>query len=337
MPADMKVSVIIPAYNAEETLGEAIEAVLAQRDAGEIELVVVDDGSSDRTEDVVRRYPCVKYVRQVNAGPACARNRGARESGGQILLFTDADCRPQPGWVRKMTGDFARPDVSVVAGSYGIANPSSALARIIHAEIMFRHRVLMPRSPRFFGSYNFSVRREVFEAAGGFNAEYRRASGEDNDLSYKIIAAGGRIAFRADACVDHYHQESLADYLKEQFRHGFWRLKMYKDHPGMMAGDGYTFWKDALEVPLAAAHGLVFIWPLFGAGMAIAFLLFEIAFGCIIMGPVPAALSAGAVFWLRSFARTAGFMAGGSVFIKDKILSGKKSKKTLRVTSTMLI
>ena len=66
----------------------------------------------------------------------------------------------------------------------------------------FRHRVLMPEFPKAFGSYNFMIRREAFEAVGGFNASYRRASGEDNDLSYKIIRREGRIFFRRDACVD---------------------------------------------------------------------------------------------------------------------------------------
>ena len=261
MAADLLVSVIIPAYNAEDTLAAAIEAVCAQDAVARVELIVVDDGSTDTTADIVRRYPGVVYVHQDNAGPASARNHGARIAKGSILFFTDSDCSPERSWISKMLKGFAHESVSAVAGSYGIANTASPLARVIHAEIVFRHRVLMPDFPKAFGSYNVAIRRAVFEAAGGFNAQYRTASGEDNDLSYKIIARGGRIFFRRDACVDHYHQEALPRYLKEQFRHGVWRLKMYADHPGMMAGDGYTFWKDVVEVPVAAAHLFVFFCP----------------------------------------------------------------------------
>ncbi len=262
MADDPLVSVIIPAYNAQATVAAAIEAVTAQRCTGGVELVVVDDGSTDATGDIVRRYPGVRYIRQDNAGPASARNRGAGEARGAFLFFTDADCRPQPGWVARMMQGFGCDDVAAVSGSYGIVNPGSWLARIIHAEIRYRHTRLMPRHPFFFGSYNVAVRHDVFRRAGGFNAVYRRASGEDNDLSYRIVAAGGRILFMADACVDHYHQESLGRYLREQFRHGFWRVKMYLDHPQMMAGDGYTFWKDIVEVPCVLGHGLLWWgWP----------------------------------------------------------------------------
>ncbi len=322
------VSVIIPAYNAAATIGQAIEAVAAQDYPGSVELVVVDDGSSDGTGDIVSRYSWVRLLRQDNAGPASARNHGARIARGPFLFFTDADCRPRREWIQRMMkgfeGDAGR-GVAVVSGSYGIANPGSVLAGVIQAEILFRHKNLMPEFPKFFGSYNFAVRREVFETAGGFNPAYRRASGEDNDLSYKIIACGGRILFLSDACVDHYHQTSLSCYLKEQFRHGFWRVKMYAEHPYMAAGDGYTFWKDAAEVPLVAAHAIVPFFPLAGAALMLGFFFFEIFFGFFIMRTGLASIFAGCVFWLRAFARCAGFFTGGLFFLKNMIADGKKT------------
>jgi glycosyltransferase involved in cell wall biosynthesis len=325
MAADLFVSIIIPAYNAEDTIADAIEAVRSQDFLGVIELVVVDDGSTDRTAGIVRGYPGVVYVHQKNAGPASARNHGARIAEGVILFFTDSDCCPERAWVSKMMKGFEREGVSAVAGSYGIANTASPLARVIHAEIVFRHRALMPEFPKAFGSYNVAIRRDAFEAEGGFNTQYRTASGEDNDLSYKIIARGGRIFFCRDACVDHYHQEALPCYLKEQFRHGVWRLKMYADHPGMMAGDGYTFWKDMMEVPLAAAHLLIFLWPAPVTVLFLGFLFFELVFGVIIMGLRFEAFFAGYVLWLRSFVRTAGFFSGGFIFLKDRLLDLKKT------------
>ncbi|MFH0753590.1 MAG: glycosyltransferase [Candidatus Omnitrophota bacterium] len=324
MRVDPSVSVIIPAYNAAKTIGDAIRAVLSQDYAGQVDLIVVDDGSSDHTEDIVRSFPGVVYVHQCNAGPASARNRGAREACGEFLFFTDSDCRPESSWISKMLKGFLYQDVAVVAGSYGIANPHSALARVIHQEIVYRHRVLMPDYPKAFGSYNFAVRKEFFEAVGGFNPSYRRASGEDNDLSYKIIARGGRILFLKHALVDHYHQQFLGRYLREQYFHGLWRVKMYSDHPGMLTGDGYTFWKDIVEVPLVLLHVLSLIVPAYFLVLLACFLVFEIIFGCLIMRSCGDGVLAGGVMWLRSFLRTTGFFSGGLLFLLNKFKFYKK-------------
>jgi len=309
------VSVVIPAYNAQNTLGGALQALCHQSYPGHIEIIVVDDGSVDGTAGEARSFPNVRYFRQENAGPASARNRGAREASGEFLFFTDSDCRPQQVWVEKMVAGFSADDIGVVAGSYGIANPTSPLARVIHHEIIFRHNQRMPEFPRAFGSYNVAFRRRVFENAGGFNAAYRRASGEDNDLSYKVLRQGQRIRFLKDAVVDHFHQESFGRYLKEQYRHGYWRAKMYLDHPGMARGDDYTFWKDIIEVPLVILHAVFVCWPLLWLVFATCFLLFELISGYFIFGAFPDAVFGGLVMWLRAFARVAGLSVGIVYFL----------------------
>lgn len=313
----LSVSVIIPAFNAEETIGDALAALEAQTCQKPFEILVVDDGSTDATARIVQSYPHVKYLFQPNAGPASARNYGARRATGNILLFTDADCCPEREWVEKMVGGFSDPDIAVVAGGYGIANPGSWLARVIHYEIKYRHHRLMPEFPKAFGSYNFAIRHEVFDAVGGFNAAYRRASGEDNDLSYKVLQRGSRIRFLRSALVDHYHQTKFGKYMKEQFRHGIWRVRMYIDHPVMAAGDDYTFWKDIVEVPAALLSCVaVFFFPplLFGIGVLF-FGTVETVFGIIMMPRPMEGLVAGTVFFLRSYVRAAGFVAGLFKFI----------------------
>ena len=251
MPSDSlnAVSVVVPAYNCQSTIFQTIQALLAQTYAP-VEIVVIDDGSTDETARIVQSFPEIRYLRQENAGPSAARNRGFELSKGDLVFFTDSDCIPERDWVEKMRQGFFRSDIGVVAGSYGIANREVLLARCIHAEILFRHHKLMPRFPKAFGSYNFCIKREVFKAVGGFNTQYRQASGEDNDLSYKVHKAGFKIYFCKEAQVRHFHTGHLKKYLSEQFRHGFWRAKMYFDHPDMAGGDDYTFWKDIIEVPV---------------------------------------------------------------------------------------
>ena len=312
------VSVIIPAYNASATIHRTLEALSRQNCFQPFEVIVVDDGSFDNTAAIVRSFESIKYIRQDNAGPASARNQGARLARGEFLAFTDADCVPHEDWISQLMAGFGQPQapqeanhVGVVAGSYGIANPQSRLARCICAEILWRHRRLMPDYPNSFGSYNFCVKKNVFEAAGGFNTAYRSASGEDNDLSYKITASGWLIYFERKALVDHYHPDAVARYLKEQFRHGFWRVKMYRDHPRMMRGDGYTFWKDIIEMPLGvlAILGWIIIFP---------FVVFEIIYALIVTRRLFDGIFFGFVLFLRAFARLLGLSTGILSFLLKK-------------------
>jgi glycosyltransferase involved in cell wall biosynthesis len=315
----MKVSVVIPAYNAESTIGQAVEQSFAQaREPLEIEVIVVDDGSKDDTAKVAESAGAT-VIRQENAGPAAARNRGWESATGQVICFTDSDCIPVADWLENLLDGFNESQVGAVAGSYEIANTNSWLARWVHREIVERHRK-MPGFIRAFGSYNLAIPRYVLRATGGFNPTYRQASGEDNDFSYRIIKEGWRIAFRPQAKVAHYHPEKVWKYLLEQYRHGFWRAKLYKDHPEMIRGDDYTRLRDRLEPILVLAvltsailsvFGIIDSnWPLLlllGAYAAI-HLSWPISWW-LGEGKVEAFPFAGVTF-LRGFARTAGLFVG---------------------------
>ncbi len=243
-----RIAVVVAAFDAARTIGPTVAACRAQDSAEPLEIVVVDDGSTDATAAIAEREGA-RVVRQENAGPASARNRGWREARAPVILFTDSDCVPRTDWARRLAGalDAAHP---VVCGSYGIANPGSALARMSHAEIRWRHARL-PETVEFAGSYNFGATRAALESVGGFDETYRAPSGEDNDLSYRLRDAGHRIRFVREALVDHHHTASLGKYLREQARHGRWRAALYATHPGRAAGDGYAGGLDFLAPPLA--------------------------------------------------------------------------------------
>jgi len=337
------VSVIIPAYNASATIGRTLAALKTQDYSGGFEVIVVDDGSSDQTASIVSSLAGVRYARQDNAGPASARNHGARLAQGEFLAFTDSDCVPHPDWLSQLMAGFTvvgegpklsrtegpKPSsLGVVAGSYGIANPESLLAWCVWKEIIWRHVHCMPDFPNAFGSYNFCVKKNVFEAVSGFNSDYLHASGEDNDLSYKMTESGWQIYFQRQAVVDHYHPTSVVRYLREQFRHGFWRLKMYRDHPRMMRGDGYTYWKDIVEIPWAG--GIVLGGPVLGVAgfsqaaylLLFSFLIFEILFAILVTDRFFRGIFFGFILFFRAFARMFGFSTGivslGSKKVKKK-------------------
>lgn len=323
------VSIVVPAYNAQRTIRLTIEALVSQSYSGPKEIIVVDDGSHDDTSKIVQSFPDVVYVHQENQGPAAARNRGFAVSRGAFVFFTDSDCIPEPQWIEKCLQGFSREDIAVVCGSYGIENTEFLLSRSIHAEIIYRHQRHMPDFPKSFGSYNFCVRRNVFSMVGGFNTSYRNASGEDNDLSYKIINAGFKIFFSRHALVRHFFPTFILKYLKEQFSHGFWRVLMYRDHPHMALGDDYTFWKDIVEPPLVLlfAFALVIgVWvPPFNTlafGILVVLSLTEFVFSFRMIKAPGHAIFYAFVMLLRAVARTIGFVTGSIAFFLPK--SSKK-------------
>jgi glycosyltransferase involved in cell wall biosynthesis len=315
----MKVSVVIPAYNAQKTIAKTVEQSVAQAKGPiEVEVVVVDDGSHDNTA-IIAESAGATVIRQENAGPATARNQGWRSATGKIICFTDADCVPIAGWLENLLGGFSKGKVGAVAGSYEIANASSWLAQWVHQEIIERHK-RMPPFVRAFGSYNVAIPRYVLEATGGFDPKYRRASGEDNDLSYRIIKKGYRIAFRPQAKVAHYHPETVWKYLMEQYRHGFWRAKLYQEHPDMLRGDDYTRLRDRLEpffVLGIFAFAILAVFGIIGSNWPLMILLGAYTF-IHLSWPISWWLGEGriggfpfaGVTFLRGFARTAGLCMG---------------------------
>jgi glycosyltransferase involved in cell wall biosynthesis len=257
----LDISIVIPAFNSQKTIAQTIEACLRQTYAqGEIEVIIVDDGSTDDTQKIVRTYP-VRYIFQDNSGPAKARNTGWKDARGDIICFTDSDCIPHSDWVQKLIKNFNDKDVGAVGGSYGIANEESLLAACIHQEILLRHERI-PQKVKALGSYNLSVPKKLLEKIGGFNEEYIQASGEDNDLSYRMIKARYSLYFEKEAIVSHYHPNNFLRYLRHQFWHGYWRAKLYQDHPDMMRGDDYSGLFDFIQPPwfLFTLCMIPFVW-----------------------------------------------------------------------------
>ena len=122
----------------------------------------------------------------------------------------------------------------------------------------------------FLGSFNVAYRKDALEAVGGFDEAFRHASGEDNDLAYRLHDEGGTLRFCREAVVRHYHPERLVPYLRTQRRHGFWRMKLYAKHPGRSGGDRYAGVTDLAGPPTALVAGclaVLFLLNALPAGM----------------------------------------------------------------------
>lgn len=243
-----RVSIIVPAYNAEKTLAQCLEACQRQT-YPDVEIIVVDDGSTDNTPSIAQSFG-IHCFRQENQGPAAARNRGAGEACGDILAFTDADCVPAVDWVERLVEGFGE-GIVAVGGTYGIVNSGSLLARMIHEEIQIRHEKF-GEEVDFVGSFNMAVLAASFRNVGGFDSRFPAASAEDNDLSYRLQDVGGNLCFQRNAVVAHHHPARLWGYLRTQARHGYWRMKLYAKHPNRARkGDRYAGCFDLMAPPMA--------------------------------------------------------------------------------------
>lgn len=234
-------SVIIPAYNAQNTVAQCLDA-LDKQDVPKInyEIIVVDDGSTDETPDIVQRFP-VRYFRQSNQGPATARNKGAREARGDIILFTDSDCVPLHNWIEEMARSFDDQTVMAAKGAY-LTKQKSLTARFAQVEFEERFEMLKKvESIDMIDTYSAGYRKSVFLSLGGFDPSFPVANNEDTDLSYKMSHAGFKMVFNPKAIVYHLnHPDSIRKYARLKFWRGYWRMVVYKKYPDKMFKDSYT-------------------------------------------------------------------------------------------------
>src|SRR5208282_2269446 len=236
----IEASIIIPTFNGACRIGTCLEALLKQTPPKNIEILVVNDGSTDNTVGAVERFSGVRLISQANAGPAAARNRGALEAWGTIILFTDDDCVPMPEWLDAMLEPFQDPEVVGAKGVYR-TRQTSLVARFVQIEYEDRYRLMRSQSSiDFVDTYSAAFRRDRFLAMNGYDTSFPVACAEDIELSYRMSARGWKMKFAPAAIVYHQHPDSLSGYLKKKFKFAFWRVLAVRKNPSKAVKDSHT-------------------------------------------------------------------------------------------------
>jgi glycosyltransferase involved in cell wall biosynthesis len=241
MNKKLLVSIIIPTYNGASRIGRCLDALKNQTPARDVEIIVVNDGSTDNTAEVIQtQYLSVRLLNQKNAGPAVARNRGASEATGSIIMFTDDDCEPAPAWMDAMLQPFSDPEVVGTKGAYR-TRQTQVMARFVQTEYEDKYRLMAQHANiDFIDTYSAAFRRDNFQEMNGYDTAFPVACAEDIELSYRMSARGWKMKFVPGAIVYHQHPDSFLRYIKKKFKFAFWRVLAVRKNPHKALKDTHT-------------------------------------------------------------------------------------------------
>jgi len=235
-----RVTVIVPAFNAEATLGACLDS-LQRQTLSPVEIIVVDDASTDTTVWKAAEKG-VRILRMLgNGGPGLARNAGAAAASGNILAFIDSDCVAQSDWLEYMVSVLTRERLGAVTGGYGGTLTGAFLPQLQDLVLKLRQQSLPNRIASTISS-NLVCRREFFDGAQGFPLYFRRwgdrrAIWGNEDEEFGFLATQGRnlIGWVDRSAVLHQYRTTLPGYLRQQSFYAERIVMSYLWRPAMAA------------------------------------------------------------------------------------------------------
>lgn len=256
LPRVPRVSVVVASYNADRTLPACL-ASLMRLNYPDYEVILVDDGSTDTTPQVAGLHPTVRSLRHPrNLGLSAARNTGTAAATGEIIAFTDADCRADEDWLYYVVSDLLDGDFAAVGGPNLLPPEDSPVA----AAVMVSpggpaHVMLTDREAEHIPGCNMAFYKWALEALGGFDPQFTRA-GDDVDVCWRLQQIGGRIGFSPGGFVWHYRRSTIGAYLRQQHGYGRAEALLVRKHPEYFSPWGGSIWRGRIYSPARAGVSL---------------------------------------------------------------------------------
>jgi glycosyltransferase involved in cell wall biosynthesis len=238
-----KVSVIVCSYNGDRTLAACLDS-LQQLNYPDYEIILIDDGSNDTTAQIAFLRSDIRFFRhERNFGLSVARNTGLAAAKGEIVAFTDSDCRADEDWLYYLVSDLLGKEFVGMGGPNLLPPEDSPVA----AAVMVSpggpaHVMLTDRQAEHIPGCNMAFFKTVLEEIGGFDPIFH-AAGDDVDLCWRLQQAGYKIGFSPAALVWHYRRPTLAEYLKQQHGYGEAEALLVRKHPEYFNSIGGSIWR----------------------------------------------------------------------------------------------
>lgn len=262
------VTFIVAVHNGENRLERVLEAIDAERDGRPFEVIAVDDGSTDGSAAILERWMAggagdglARRVLTLNAGghPA-AVNAGLRAASHPVICLVDQDVVLQPAWLRAIAGALDEPGVVAAQGTYLTDPGAGMVARVMGLDLAERYAAMAGPATNHVCTGNSAYRLEALRQVGIFFDE-SFGYGADNDMSYRLAAAGHQLRHCPAARAVHHWRASLGAYLRQQYGLGYGRLDLVAKHPRHAAGDTVSPAAMMAHAPLMlAALCLAFAW-----------------------------------------------------------------------------
>lgn len=231
-----KVSIIVAAYNSQETIEECLTSILALNyPLGFFEVIVMDGSSKDATVKIAEKYP-VKVV-SIRLNAPAAYNYAMKIASHEVLGFIDADAKVEPEWLNKLAPHLEDPKVAGASGSIETWNAENPWARSIGYELKNRYSRIGKYTGRI-ATMNLLLKKAVIEEAGGWDEKL--PSQYDTDLGFRISAKAYKIAYEPSVVCYHFNRPTLKAYYRQQLQYGKNTLKLYFKHGRLARGDEIT-------------------------------------------------------------------------------------------------
>ena len=252
------VSFVIPVHNGAEFVEDTLRAVREQADGRPFEVIVVEDHSTDNSwallESLGRDWP-FRLLASEQRGVAAALNQGIRAARHPVVCQIDQDVVLEPGWMVRVLADLDDGGVAAVQGYYVPPADASAWVRVMALDLQDRYRRIRGRDTDHVCTGNVAYRVTALHQVGLFDE--RLGYGSDNDLSYRLRAAGYRLLLNREARSVHRWRDGLFGYLSQQYGFGYGRLDLVSKHPRRWSGDTVSPFS-MMAHPLVMALALVF-------------------------------------------------------------------------------
>jgi glycosyltransferase involved in cell wall biosynthesis len=244
-----KVSVVVASYNGDATLRACLES-LTHLNYPDYEVVLVDDGSTDSTPAIAAQFPTVRQFRhEKNLGLSVARNTGIAAASGEIIAFTDSDCRADEDWLRYLVADLLDSECAGMGG-HNLPPPedSPVAACVMASPGGPAHVMLTDRLAEHVPGCNMAFYKWALEELRGFDPIFRKA-GDDVDICWRLQQAGRKLGFSPAGFVWHYRRATARAYLKQQAGYGEAEALLVNKHPEYFNAIGGSMWRGRIYTP----------------------------------------------------------------------------------------